>query len=90
MTRTHDSSPRSNEDSSTSTSGIDPGKHSRSSPLPVQRKAGAPAPAATAFQSEFVPTRVGANLGVEEPSPSWPLSFWPHAQRLPSVLTARV
>ena len=43
MTLTRDSAPRSDDDRSTSTSGVAPGKATRSGALPLQRKASAPA-----------------------------------------------
>ncbi len=42
MTLTRDSAPRSDDDRSTSTSGVAPGKATRSGALPLQRKASAP------------------------------------------------
>lgn len=56
MTRIHDSGPRSDEDGSTHAPGIDPGKHSRSGALPVQRKVGSPAAAAAATPATVEPS----------------------------------
>jgi hypothetical protein len=46
-------------------------------------------PAATAFQSVSVPTRVGTYLSMAVPSPSSPWKLYPQAHREPSSLRAR-
>ena len=48
------------------------------------------APQATAAQSVAVPTSMGVSRCAMSPRPSWPAAFAPQAQRLPSVLRARV
>ena len=53
-------------------------------------RASAPGPAATAIASTMPATRTGALRSSAVPSPSWPYSFCPHAQTLPSARTASV
>ena len=46
-------------------------------------------PAKTIFQVKF-PIRIGEDLFIVVPSPSWPLEFSPHAHKVPSFLIARL